>query len=134
MKKRISKNIFHFSNLIIELEDEKQTKIFFESVLIWNRFQKIKIKVFDFIFWFEIKKWISKNYFIFQFLFWNWKICFVFKSKNELYFWYTDCPTDSVKYLNFVFHIEVKTKSKYRILNFAFQFIKNTKWHFGYRD
>ena len=36
-----------------------------------------------------------------------------------------------VSYLNFVFHIEVKTKSKYKILNFLFQFIKNTKWHFG---
>ena len=30
-----------------------------------------------------------------------------------------------VKYLNFVFHIEVKTKSNYKILNFVFQFIKN---------
>ena len=39
-----------------------------------------------------------------------------------------------VNYLNFVFHIEVKTKSKYKILNFVFQFIKNTKWHFGYTD
>ena len=37
-----------------------------------------------------------------------------------------------VNYLNFVFLIEVKAKSKYRILNFVFQFIKNTKWHFGY--
>ena len=40
----------------------------------------------------------------------------------------------TVNYLNFVFCIEVKTKSKYRILNFVFQFIKNTKWHFGYTD
>ena len=39
-----------------------------------------------------------------------------------------------VNYLNFVFHIEVKTKAKYKVLNFAFQFIKNTKWHFGYTD
>ena len=37
-------------------------------------------------------------------------------------------------YLNFVFHIEVKIKSKYKILNFVFQFIKNTKWHYGYTD
>ena len=37
-------------------------------------------------------------------------------------------------YLNFVFFIEVKAKSKYRILNFVFQFIKKTKWHFGYTD
>ena len=29
------------------------------------------------------------------------------------------------KILNFVFHIEVETKSEYKILNFVFQFIKN---------
>ena len=40
----------------------------------------------------------------------------------------------SVNYLSFVFRNQVKTKSKYRILNFVFQFIKNTKWHFGYTD
>ena len=39
-----------------------------------------------------------------------------------------------VKYLNFVFHIEVKTKSNYKIWNFVFQFLKNMKWHFGYTD
>ena len=39
-----------------------------------------------------------------------------------------------VNYLNSVFDIEVKTKSKYNILNFVFQFRKNTKWHFGYKD
>ena len=39
-----------------------------------------------------------------------------------------------VNYLDFVFRIEVKTKSKYRILNFVFQFIKNAKWYFGYTD
>ena len=40
----------------------------------------------------------------------------------------------TVNYLNFAFRIEVKTKSKQRILNFVFQFIKNTKWHFGHTD
>ena len=35
-----------------------------------------------------------------------------------------------VNYLNSVVHIEVKTKPKYKILNFIFQFIKNTKEHF----
>ena len=39
-----------------------------------------------------------------------------------------------VSYLNFVFFIEVKAKSKYRTLNFVFQFIKKTKWYFGYTD
>ena len=39
-----------------------------------------------------------------------------------------------VNCFNFVFHTEVKTKSKYNILNFVFQFIGNTKWHFEYTD
>ena len=39
-----------------------------------------------------------------------------------------------VSYFNFVFFIEVKAKSKHRILNFVLQLIKNTKWHFGYTD
>ena len=37
-------------------------------------------------------------------------------------------------YLNLVFLIEIKTKRNYRILSFVFQFIKNTKWHFGYTN
>ena len=39
-----------------------------------------------------------------------------------------------VNYLNFVCNIEVKTKSNDKFLNFVFQFIRNTKWHFGYKD
>ena len=39
-----------------------------------------------------------------------------------------------VNYLNSVFHIEVKTKSNDKFLNFVFQFIKNMKWLFGYTD
>ena len=36
-----------------------------------------------------------------------------------------------VSYLNFVFFIEVKAKSKYRILNFVFQFIKKRNGTLG---
>ena len=39
-----------------------------------------------------------------------------------------------VNYLNFFFLTEVKTKYKYRTLNFVFQFTKKTKWYFGYTD
>ena len=39
-----------------------------------------------------------------------------------------------VNQLNFVLHVKVITKSKHKFLNFVFQFIKNTKWHFGYTD
>ena len=40
----------------------------------------------------------------------------------------------AVNYLNFVFHLEVKTKYWNQILNFVFQFIKVTKWHFQNTD
>ena len=36
----------------------------------------------------------------------------------------------ALNYLNFIFHIDVKTKSKNKILNCDFQFTKNTKQHF----
>ena len=39
-----------------------------------------------------------------------------------------------VNYLNFVFHIEVKEKSEYKLLNVVFQFIKSTKSNFGYTE
>ena len=39
-----------------------------------------------------------------------------------------------VNYLNFVYHIVVKIKFGDESLNFVFQFIKNTRWHFGYTD
>ena len=39
-----------------------------------------------------------------------------------------------VNYLNLVFRIDVKTKSKYKIFNFVFQFIKNTKLHVRYTN
>ena len=41
----------------------------------------------------------------------------------------------TVNYLNFVFRIEVKAKSKYRIFNFVFQFIKRNEmalWVHGF--
>ena len=38
-----------------------------------------------------------------------------------------------VSYLNFVFFIEVKAKSNYRILNFVFQFIKARNGTLGTR-
>ena len=40
----------------------------------------------------------------------------------------------ALNYLNFIFHIDVKTKSKNKTLNCDFQFTKNTKQHFVYRN
>ena len=47
---------------------------------------------------------------------------------------YTRTARIVVNYLNFIFHIEVKTKSMQKSLNFVFQFIKNRKRQFGYTD
>ena len=57
--------------------------------------------------------------------------------KNELYFVFRKVLKIQrknllnmkmvVSYLNFVFFIKVKAKSKYRILNFVFQFLKKKR-------
>ena len=39
-----------------------------------------------------------------------------------------------VNYLNFVFHVDVKTNSNNKFLNLVFQLLRNSKWHFGYTD
>ena len=72
----------------------------------------------------------NKLYFVFYFFYENEKRMKELKiqTKNLL------SMKMVVNYSNFVFRIEVKTKSKHRILNFVFQFVKNTKWHFEYTD
>ena len=77
MKERISKNMFHISNLINALKKETWKKLFLYLFWFKTNFKKTKIKIFEFIFRFQIKKWISKSSFIFQFLLSNWKM------KNE---------------------------------------------------
>ena len=116
MKKRISKNIFHFSILIIELKNKKRKYNFFESVLIKkpiskNENQKFRIQIsiwnqkmnFKKFFHFPIlvmklenEKW---KIFKIRFLFLNQKTNYTFDTRIVFL------------YLNFVFRIEVKTKS-----------------------
>ena len=101
MKKRISKNVFLFLNLIKALKKEKRKKKFLLT-LFWfktsfkklksefsnssfdfkseNEFQKV-LSFFNFVY--EIEKWKMKNF----------QLRFVFKSINKLYFRYTDCES-----------------------------------------
>ena len=64
---------------------------FLKLVLNQNKFKK-KFEIFQFIFWFEIKKWISKKFFHFSIFVlklknekWKiFKILFVFKPKKQI--------------------------------------------------
>ena len=113
----------------------------------WIRVPKVPF-CFVFVLFFLIN-WNAKleRKFWFLFLYWSWDM--KHKTKNELYFvfhfffFFYEKRMRALKiqsknllnvkivvnYLNFVFHFEVKPKSMDKILNFAFQFIKNTKWH-----
>ena len=110
MKKWISKNIFHSSNLIKAFKKEKRKKLYFDLKPI----SKNKNQNFKFIIWFQIKKWISKSSFIFQFCLWNWKM------KNE-------------KFLKFVLFLNLKTNYTFVSVHglrqfFVFNFnLKNEK-------
>ena len=97
-KKRISKNIFHFSNLIIELKKEKQKKIFFWIYFDLKPISKNKNQNFRIHFLISNQKMNFKKLFHFSILVMKlknekqkkFKIRFVFNLKNELYFRYTD--------------------------------------------
>ena len=98
MKKRISKNIFHFSRLNIELKKEKQKKNCFWIYFDLKPISKSKNQNFGIHFLISNQKMNFKKSFHFSILVMKlknekqkiFKIRFVFKSKNELYFWYTD--------------------------------------------
>ena len=107
--------------------------------MIWNQFQKTKIKIFEFIFWFEIKKLISKKCFLFQFWLWNWKI------KNWKFSKFVLCLNQKTNYtfgiritkiLFFNFQIKIdnwkskKKKCPFSIFNFEMK-LKYTKKSFS---
>ena len=68
----------------------------------------------------------KRTVFRFPFFLWKWKTNEGIKNSKK----------ESIKHKNGgqLFQFEVKAKSKYRILNFVFQFIKKMKWNFGYTD
>ena len=135
-EKKVSKNIFHFSSLINAVKNEKLKRILFLA-LFWlkTNFKTQKIKIFEFILWFQIKKWIWKSYFIFPFWLWNWKM------KNENFSKFVLLLNQKTNYtfstrivLCFMSQFQCRNKNQNFISNFIFQFIKKTKWHFGYTD
>ena len=98
MEKRISKNIFHFSNFIIELKNEKRKKNFFYIYFDLKPISKSKKQNFRiyFLIWnqkMDFKKFFHFSIFVLKLKNEKWKIFkirFVFNSNNELYFRYTD--------------------------------------------
>ena len=125
MKKRISKNIFHLSFFTFDywIEKRKTKKtcfwIYFDLKPIW----KSKNQIFGIHFLISNQKMNFKKSFHFSILVMKlknekrkiFKIRFVFKSKNELYFWYTDwLPFSSL--IDFFF--------EFLITSFVFRFHK----------
>ena len=88
MKKRFSKNIFHFSNLINALKKETRKKNnFFFLNLFWfkTNFKKQKSKFSDSFFYFKSKNEFQKvlSFFNFCYEIEKWKIKFL-KSKKRI--------------------------------------------------
>ena len=134
MEKWISKSIFYFSILIIKWKNQKQKKFFLSIYFYLKSISKNRNHNFQ-IHFFVLK---SRNkfqkilsFFNFGNRIENWKIeklkiCFVFKSKNELYFW---CKNPWVKrtfdfcskkkwnfeFFSFIVFI-IKSKNEFQIL------------------
>ena len=90
MKKRISKNIFDFSNLIIELKNEKRKKYFLNLFWFKTDFKKQKSKFLSSFFDFKSKNELQKilSFFNFRFQIEKWKMrnfqnsfCFLIKKR-----------------------------------------------------
>ena len=98
-KSEFQKKPFIFQIWLLNWKTKNEKKFFLLSfdfcflklVLNQNKFKK-KFEIFQFIFWFEIKKWISKKFFHFSIFVlklknekWKiFKILFVFKPKKQI--------------------------------------------------
>ena len=94
MKKWISKNIFHFLNLIKAFKKEKRKKLYFDlKPISKNKNRNFRIHYLISNQKMNFKKFIHFSILVMKLKNGKWKIFkihFVFKSKNGLYFRYTD--------------------------------------------
>ena len=144
MKKRISKNIFYFSRFIIELKKEKRKENCFWIYFDLKSISKNKNQNFGIHFLISNQKINFKKFSHFSILVMKlknekrniFKIRFVFKSKNELYFRIREskgtfgfCFKMKLEFEFFLFFVFIiKLKNEFQIINLIFN--KNWKMNF----
>ena len=113
MNSWISKNIFHFLNLIIELKNEKPKKIFLNLLWFKTDFKKQKSKFSNSIFDLKSKNEFQRILSFFNFLFWNWKMK---NEKFSKFVLFSNQKTNYTNWIEFQYSINLEMEKPFHFL------------------
>ena len=120
MNSRISKNIFHFLNLIIELKNEKRKKFFLNLLWFKTDFKKQKSKFLNSIFDLKSKNEFQRILSFFNFLFWNWKMK---NEKFSKFVLFSNQKTNYTNWIEFQYSINLEMEKPFHFVVYFSNFI-----------
>ena len=120
MNSRISKNIFHFLNLIIELKNEKRKKFFLNLLWFKTDFKKQKSKFSNSIFDLKSKNEFQRILSFFNFLFWNWKMK---NEKFSKFVLFSNQKTNYTNWIEFQYSINLEMEKPFHFVVYFSNFI-----------
>ena len=120
MDSRISKNIFHFLNLIIELKNEKRKKIFLNLLWFKTDFKKQQSKFSNSIFDLKSKNEFQRILSFFNFLFWNWKMK---NEKFSKFVLFSNQKTNYTNWIEFQYSINLEMEKPFHFVVYFSNFI-----------
>ena len=120
MNSRISKNIFHFLNLIIELKNEKRKKFFLNMLWFKTDFKKQKSKFLNSIFDLKSKNEFQRILSFFNFLFWNWKMK---NEKFSKFVLFSNQKTNYTNWIEFQYSVNLEMEKPFHFLVYFSNFV-----------
>ena len=120
MDSRISKNIFHFLNLIIELKNEKRKKFFLNLLWFKTDFKKQQSKFSNSIFDLKSKSEFQRILSFFNFLFWNWKMK---NEKFSKFVLFSNQKTNYTNWIEFQYSINLEMEKPFHFVVYFSNFV-----------
>ena len=120
MDSRISKNIFHFLNLIIELKNEKRKKFFLNLLWFKTDFKKQQSKFSNSIFDLKSKNEFQRILSFFNFLFWNWKMK---NEKFSKFVLFSNQKTNYTNWIEFQYSINLEMEKPFHFVVYFSNFV-----------
>ena len=120
MNSQISKNIFHFLNLIIELKNEKRKKFFLNLLWFKTDFKKQQSKFSNSIFDLKSKNEFQRILSFFNFLFWNWKMK---NEKFSKFVLFSNQKTNHTNWIEFQYSINLEMEKPFHFVVYFSNFV-----------
>ena len=120
MDSRISKNIFHFLNLIIELKNEKRKKFFLNLLWFKTDFKNQQSKFSNSIFDLKSKNEFQRILSFFNFLFWNWKMK---NEKFSKFVLFSNQKTNYTNWIEFQYSINLEMEKPFHFVVYFSNFV-----------